>query len=190
MRNIFIVIILVIFTSCEHSSKKAGVQSYSSDSQETKINFAKTVFEKGEAQSFTDSCKFYFQCDCCSGKIIFNSDSSFYEISYCEANEGVVYGYYSVSNNFIILKYSGLSASTEDIEAYQENSNSSMPKYFNKDTITKSSTYRCKISFCGEKIKLTGDDKKEISISTKDSYLEAIKDLEKQDYIKRLKKLK
>src|SRR5690606_13569867 len=47
------------------------------------IDLQEKIFEIGSVTHFTDTCSFYFECDCCSGELIFNADSTFYYKDYC-----------------------------------------------------------------------------------------------------------
>ena len=145
----------------------------------------KKIFDIGSKTHFTDTCAFYFECDCCSGDLIFNNDSTFYLKDYCVSDETVTFGHYSITNNIISLDYSGLYVSKTQNEA-----DTSQISYFETDTVIKPISLKYIPSLCNDKIMLTEQNGKELAISTHSEYDSAIKQLKADNFIDRLKKLK
>ena len=101
---------------------------------DSSFSFTDAVFEYGES-SLLDECKFDFGCDCCSSKIIFYNDSSYYFIDYCMADLSVTQGNFSINENKIELISDGICINKEydDSKAY----NPLVDEFTLRDTITR-----------------------------------------------------
>lgn len=117
----------------------------------TKLN--EKVFSIGSKSHFTDSCTFYFECDCCSGDLIFNGDSTFYYKDYCVADIAVTKGKYLIADNILSLEYSGRYVSR--IYNWDYDTDSSSAEYSITDTIIEPFRQQYLITLCRSKIKLT-----------------------------------
>lgn len=73
-----------------------------------KHNFSNTVYDLGEKTHLTSECEFYFECDCCSNQLLFNSDSTFLVVSPCTQDVSISHGTYEVLDNTLYLYYSGV----------------------------------------------------------------------------------
>jgi len=134
------------------------------------------VFEIGSKTDLTDNCKFYFECDCCSGDLIFNSDSSFNYISYCVADVSYTSGTYSVINDTIKLLFSGHSIT----EAYNWDyeTDSTATEFTITDTTLAPATFHYIAELCNDKFKLSNLDYDEVAMQTRKDYRSTVTELE------------
>ena len=128
------------------------------------LDLQNKMFDIGDKSHFTDSCSFYFECDCCSGNLIFNSDSSFYYKSYCVADVSFTNGQYSISNDTISLHFSG--HSTTEAYNWDHEIDSSAVEYYITDTTFTPTTYNYRVELCNGKLKLINLEYKEIAIQS------------------------
>ena len=63
------------------------------------------VFEMGSVTHFTDTCSFYFECDCCSGDLIINNNGTFYYVDHCMSDQTVRIGKYSMTDKVITFDF-------------------------------------------------------------------------------------
>ena len=103
------------------------------------VKLANKVFETGAKIHFNNfkKCDFYFECDCCSGKILFTTSTEFLMIDYCMSDFVVTKGTYSLSQNEVELKFDG---SRIDVKYNweRETDPDAKPAYFvNDSTIAK-----------------------------------------------------
>jgi hypothetical protein len=153
-----------------------------------KVNITLNVFDVGEPQQFTDTCAFYFECDCCSGQILFNSDSTFFQVEHCLQGDDVTFGTFRRFENKLMLSYPGKWISKYFNDAYTKGS--SAPEYFISDTLLPAKVLTYELSKCSNKLRLTRTDKKEIAISTSTSSNYLMRSLKKDGFIDRLKNTK
>lgn len=70
----------------------------------TKAYLTKGNFMMGARGYFQkDSCRFYFNCDCCANDVIFHQDNTLYWLRYCLAGDMLLQGRYKIQNNRLQL---------------------------------------------------------------------------------------
>lgn len=194
----YLIVFSWAFISCQVNSQKTNAHSKKADSiglieknrvvrpQFSGIELANKAFEEASPIHFTDSCKFYFECDCCSGKILFHSDSSFYLLDYCMSDLSVSVGMYKIIDNILKLNYSGICVSLE--YNWENEVDSSAVDYFLKDTIYPSYSSEFEIEYCAKQLKITESALvvKSMAIELKQSYKESLEDLEASGIIQRI----
>lgn len=97
------------------------------------------VFKTGSKTHFNNykKCDFYFECDCCSGKILFTTSTKFLMIDYCMSDFVLTKGTYKISNNEVVFDFDG---SRIDVKYNweRETDPDAEPNYFvNDSTIAK-----------------------------------------------------
>ncbi len=152
------------------------------------IDFSNRVFDIGDATHFTDTCSFYFECDCCSGLLLFNKDSTFYYKDYCVTDISIGTGTYSIKNNLFSLNFDGRKVS--DIYNMEYDLDSTVTEYTKRDTLIESLVTRYSLELCGNRKKLVNLDKSVIAIETSSDYQKEIYFLQNNGYLKRLNQLK
>lgn len=125
-------------------------------------NFKESLFKIGNNKYLTDSCSLYFACDCCSGELIFNSDSSFYYIDYCMSNQFIRKGTFSVYDGQVDLFYDEKCVYKQ--YNYENEIDSSAIDYFISDTIFNELKISYQISICDNNIVLSDFENKDIAI--------------------------
>lgn len=143
MKHTFLLILLFILASCsvkkEESKTEDGLTVNKTEQTNISDNpFINKVFEEGQKYHFGNikKCEFFFECDCCSGKLIFPSTNNYYLIRYCMGDITVTPGNYEYSNNVLTIKSDGRRISKE--YDYESDPDASNPPYELKDsTITK-----------------------------------------------------
>jgi hypothetical protein len=203
MKNkIFYILILIFLGACQTDSKiKESEKTESttkvksepkkiSEVNLTKSDLSNKTFEIGSSTHFTDTCGFYFECDCCSGDLIFSSDSTFYSIDYCMSDQSVSEGTYKISGNILTLKYSGICVSK--VYNWENEMDTSAVDYFIKDTINKPHSIKFTAELCNNKLTLihNGEQGKSIAIETKETFNNQIKALTENAIINRIDSLK
>ena len=200
MKHLFIYLItVIILISCQADTGKYKDVKNLNNTEEIKNNetvdlsishFTNKVFEFGSSTHFTDECDFYFECDCCSGDLIFNSDSTFYAIDYCMSDQSISEGNYAIRDNMLILKYSGVCVSEK--YNWENEMDTSAIDYFIKDTINAPLNIEFYAQFCNDKLKLVyeNESKKSFVIESKKPYKESINHLSSKGFIQRIKSLK
>ncbi|HYD92259.1 MAG TPA: hypothetical protein VEA37_12320, partial [Flavobacterium sp.] len=103
------------------------------------------VFDFGKSEHLTKNGTFKFECDCCSGKILFNSDTTFYAVDKCENKERLYTGTFELKDNELIL--STFNAEVTKIYNEQKEFDESQPQHYYKDTIITPSKEIFKASF-------------------------------------------
>jgi|GEM_PF-5154803 len=91
------------------------------------------VFDVGKSEHLTKNGTFNFECDCCSGKILFNADTTFYTIGNCGNKERLYTGTFELKDDELIL--STFNAEVTKIYNEQKEFDESQPQYYYKDTI-------------------------------------------------------
>jgi|GEM_PF-2583705 len=146
------------------------------------------VFEVGSVYDFTDSCVFYFECDCCSGELIFNADSSFYYSDYCMSDQTILFGKYFLEKQILHLNFSGIQVA--QIYNYENEIDTSAIDYFMEDTVIQANQTQYKLELCNNKLKLKRVDKNFLAVETDEDPSLTIKYLNKEGFIKRYQKIK
>jgi hypothetical protein len=206
-RQILHIFIVLLATSCSQQSDNSDNNPASSDVNPTLADsiaiskFAiltdiqssdinERLFRTGDKSHFVfDSCSFYFECDCCFGDIVFNSDSTFYAHDYCELEESYTYGRLSTIGNTLTLYYSGHCTSSTYNEARGQDDKIS-PEYFYTDTILPPSTCKFLATKCGDKIIFQQIDGTEFLEQDESNYLKVLTELKKDTIFKRIVRLK
>ena len=119
-------------------------------------DLAGRIFEVGSKSDFTDSCSFYFECDCCYGNLIFNSDSTFYNEDICVADLTMTIGKYSIWENVLTLQYSGKYVSR--IYNWDYDTDTTVTQYFYKDTVLQPVTKKYLAYSCNSKMLFKNDE--------------------------------
>lgn len=119
------------------------------------------VFISGDRRHFiSDSCVFYFECDCCSGSIIFNPDSTFYSHDLCIPEDSYSTGRFSVCGTTLTLHYSGYCISSFSNEETDQDNTTSSERYL-RDTVIAPSTISYSMTTCGDHLlfqQISGDE--------------------------------
>jgi hypothetical protein len=99
----------------------------------------KKVFETGSKTHFDNfkKCDFYFECDCCSGKLLFPSSSDFLFVNYCMSDFVVTKGTYMISNGEVTLNFDGKRIDVKYNWELEMNPNAEPTYFVNDSTITK-----------------------------------------------------
>jgi hypothetical protein len=155
MRNLFTLISLMTLVSCQTENKKITVD---------KTRMTDLVFEMGSKTHYTDTCAFYFECDCCSGDLILNADSSFLEVDNCMSNRTLLFGEFEFEKDSLRLNYSGKVKRSE--YNYENEFDTSAVDYFISDTSTSPFSHSYLIGECNGKIKLISKDEKNLGIES------------------------
>ena len=202
MKAILIYIVVFSLLSCGRS-KRSDIQNVQSeitasdaksknDSVSTfpikMTDLQEKVFEIGSTTHFTDSCSFYFECDCCSGELIFDPDSTFYYKDYCVETISVAVGLYVIESNILYLKYSGRWVSK--IYNLENETDTSAIDYIMTDTLVTPVTFRYSPTVCNNRVKLVGLENEEFAIDTDLDYREAVGLLNQDGFIDRLRNMK
>jgi hypothetical protein len=205
MKNLLIISAFLIFVGCGRkqtapasdplhpiSEIKAEAKEEKTESmKDMAISYADLqgkVFEIGRLTHFTDTCSFYFECDCCAGDLVFNSDRTFYIINHCMSDKSLASGGYSLNGSTLTLNLSGICVSRK--YNWENESDTSAVDYFITDTIVSPSLLTYTTSLCNNKIKLTRNDLKEIAILTNSNYAKFLELLNNEKFIGRLEELK
>jgi hypothetical protein len=116
----------------------------------TQITLANKVYESGSKTHFDNykNCNFYFECDCCSGKIFFINSSNFVFVNYCMSDFVVTKGTYQVSDSKVTLNSDGTRIDVKynwELEANPV----AKPAYFVSDTTIAKYQLNYNIDSCG-----------------------------------------
>lgn len=132
-------------------------------------NLAGQIFEVGSKADFTDSCSFYFECDCCYGHLVFNPDSTFYNQDVCVADLAMTIGKYSFANNTLTLEYSGRYIS--QIYNWDHETDTTLNEYSYTDTTIQPFVKKYLAYSCNAKIAFEGQESaNEIILQIKNDY--------------------
>jgi len=153
----------------------------------TEIDIAGKVYEYGDQRHFTDSCVFYFECDCCSGDILFNNDSSFYVSDFCMPGTYISSGHFRVDSNRVRLFFTGPCVSTSWNEIYDIDT--TQPKYFNKDTIYSPYNKTIVPFKCGQALLFKDLGSEDFYSPSRKSAIDLMTSLQANDFLDRIKRL-
>lgn len=145
------------------------------------------IFEVGSKSLFTDTCAFYFECDCCSGNLILNSNLSFYAINYCQGDISLNHGSYELQRDTLTLNFDGTSVRKEYNWANEVDT--SAIDYFITNTLLNPFARRYIATSCEEKMKLIKVGSDEIGIESDKNYQNFIKTLEQEGLTAKLTEL-
>ena len=203
MKNkIVYILILTLICSCQSdpkikkSEKKESTIKIKAETKKIyEINLTKSdvnnkTFKIGSSTYFTDTCRFHFECDCCSGDLIFSSDSTFYSIGYCMSDQSISEGTYKLNGDILTLNYSGISVSK--VYNWEHETDTLAVDYFIKDTINKPHSIKFTAELCNNKLTLihNGEQGKSIAIETKEPFINKIETLTENEIISRIDSLK
>jgi len=165
---------------------KTGPQIKDIPFKETPLKFDQLhskVFEYGRLTDFTDTCKFYFECDCCFGEMIFKPDSNFYYLEYCMLDVSVPSGKYTIEKNQLILNYSGYIRSKE--YNWEREVDSTQIEFFLKDTIVTPWIHTYDIKSCNNQIAFISKTTEEtyILLETQGDYQKGVQHLKEEALI-------
>ncbi|SFT40125.1 hypothetical protein SAMN05216474_0355 [Lishizhenia tianjinensis] len=195
--KIYLIFVLAIITSsCGQGTKTEieDVKEITTTSQpeknQTKTNEIEIddlkgkVFEIGSKTHFTDTCAFYFECDCCSGELIFEPGMSFYYLDFCMSDQTLRKGNYKIENGYLVMNYGTKCVSRQ--YNYQNEIDTSAVDFFMTDTIVKEITVTYSMTLCENKIKLTNQHHEEVAIEVKSNFSESIKYLNSEGFLERI----
>jgi len=151
------------------------------------------VFETGSNHHSTDTCAFYFECDCCAGKLTFNPDSTFYALDFCMADETMTTGTYSITDKILTLAYNGVCVSKE--YNWARESDSTAVEFIMKDTLVSAFSTKYYAKLCNDKrmlVQIENDpkDEAEVAIATKEKKSVFMRHLKEEAFLARSEKLK
>jgi hypothetical protein len=150
-------------------------------------DLAGKVFEIGSATHFTDTCAFYFECDCCAGDLVFNADRTFYVLDHCMSDKSLASGNYALNKGTLTLSYNGICVFRK--YNWENEADTSAVDFFMTDTLVAAKSVRYTADICDGKIKLTRSDKKEMGIQSDASYAAYLEQLKQESFTERLNKL-
>lgn len=129
--------LLVAIISCDIQEKEKNNASTSSinNSKDSSyhLNLKGQVYTSGKSNNLNENCQFYFACDCCSGNILFHTDSTFYALNYCTGDTTICNGFYRIDQNILYLNYSGFCLNK--IYNWDSEFDTLLPSFYYKDTI-------------------------------------------------------
>jgi len=113
------------------------------------------VFTVGSKTHFDNfkKCDFYFECDCCSGQLLFPTQSSFLLINDCVSDYVVTKGTYSIADNGLTLHSDGHRIEVK-YNWEREMNPDAEPAYFVKDSAVSGYQLDFKFDSCQQKILL------------------------------------
>lgn len=73
------------------------------------VKLTNKVYESGSKTHFDNykKCEFYFECDCCSGKLLFTTSTNFVLVNYCSSDFVVTKGTYKITDEQVTLNSDG-----------------------------------------------------------------------------------
>lgn len=179
-----------IYTLSSGSTSQEIVEVIPKENQ-TRIltgDLKRKIFEIGSKTHFTDTCAFYFECDCCSGNLVLNSDQTFYEIDHCMADESLLHGQYSFEDDTLTLDFDGICVRRE--YNWENEADTSAVDFLITDTVLESFTQLYYTTQCENRIQLAKIGGDGIGIETSMKYSQFQEDLQNQQLLGRLKKMK
>ncbi|HEY9082158.1 MAG TPA: hypothetical protein VIN73_02405 [Vicingaceae bacterium] len=198
MKIYSIIIIGILISSCGQTtqSKQEEVEELTTTSQPKKSlttttefeidNLKGKVFEIGSNTHFTDTCAFYFECDCCSGELLFDSEMSFYYLDYCMSDQTLRKGNYIIENGELVMNYGAKCVSRK--YNYENEIDTSAVDFFMTDTIVKEISVTYSMTLCENKIKLTDQLHEDVAIEVKSKFSEKIEYLKTEGFLERMNK--
>jgi hypothetical protein len=174
LRYLIIALIGIVSISCQNSGdKKVSNQDNTVQKESTNTTFVDfdmdmfvgKVFEAGSENLFTDDCISDFGCDCCASQIIFNNDSSFYYQGFCESDEYLLTGTFSISEDRLIAYFDGYCITNQ--YNWENEIDTSAVNYIMVDTTEASYQLIYNIDYCKHKIQLYCEEENELALETK-----------------------
>lgn len=197
MKLCTIFILGFLISSCGQSTKtetEEKVRELTTKSQVKKARTTTTefeiddlkgkVFEIGSKTHFTDTCAFYFECDCCSGELLFDSEMSFYYMDYCMSDQTLRKGNYKIENGQLVMNYGAKCVSRK--YNYENEIDTSAVDFFMTDTIVKEISVTYLMTLCENKIKLTDQLHEDVAIEVKSNFSENIEYLRTEGFLERI----
>jgi hypothetical protein len=129
---------------------------------DAEFSFINAVFDYGASQHLNE-CNFYFECDCCSGNLIFYKDSAFYYVDHCIGNLTITRGHFSIHENKLICISDGIRVDKEYDPSKEYNPN--IDEFQLTDTITEPYKMLFEIQSCNNKPQLVDRSNEEIWIA-------------------------
>lgn len=181
-------VLLLSLSSCNEASPSRATEPTSTDTTSQNIdtyndvtlewNIQAKVFEVGRPHLMTDSCSFYFACDCCMAKIAFNRDGTFYDLSYCSSDQSMRSGTFTVKNGLAILSYN--STCVRRLYNWEYEFDTTVVQYSFSDTAITPVQVKFNTSKCDEKILLTSMNGDEVMVESNESHPDFISYLRKE----------
>lgn len=114
----------------------------------------------------TTTCKATGACDCCSGNILFLTDSIFLGIDICEANTNYSKGHYHFDNDFLVLTTDSLQVDEEyNWEKETDTTGTVTQEYFIKQSKTPTFTQKLSRFDCKNNIGFIMGDKEKYFVT-------------------------
>lgn len=146
------------------------------------------VFEIGSSTHFTDTCAFYFACDCCSGELLFASESTFYSLSYCMSDQSLSKGNYKIENEQLVLNF-GAKCVVRSYN-YENEVDTSAVDFYMTDTLVQEISRTYEMKLCENKIAFTNNEHREMAIEVKSNFSERMAYLKKEGFLKQFEIIK
>lgn len=156
-------------------------QTKSNSTETGHSKFFGKIFEMGQKSLLEDNCEFYFACDCCRSELIFDTDSTFYYLGFCMADQTLIKGNYVLGTNQVHLTYG--SRHVSKLYNYEREFDSTAIPFFIKDSVFKPATISFDIDSCDNKIRLSDHRYGDIALETKENILEVLEDLKKDSLL-------
>ena len=197
MKTLSIFIIGILISSCGQRTK-TETEEFKELTTNSQPKYAMTtavleiddlkgkVFEIGNKTHFTDSCAFYFECDCCSGELLFDSKMSFYYLDYCMSDQTLRKGNYKIENGQLVMNYGANCVSRK--YNYENEIDTSAVDFFMTDTILKEITITYLMTKCENNIKLTDQLHEDVAVEVKSNLSERIEYLRTEGFLERIDK--
>jgi hypothetical protein len=73
------------------------------------VTLSNKVYESGSKTHFDNykKCEFYFECDCCSSKLLFTTSTKFMLVNYCSSDFVITKGNYKMTDGQVTLNSDG-----------------------------------------------------------------------------------
>ena len=118
-------------------------------------------FRWGAASDYTDSCTFYFECDCCFGDLTF-AKSRFTYVDWCIETTSTVSGNVLFENDMIILVSDSLRSMKE--YNYLHDEDETQPEYYEYDTLMQPFRAEFFTGTCNNKLVMVSKDNSSIAV--------------------------
>lgn len=150
--------------------------------------FKSKVFQTGSKGHFgnIEDCKFFFECDCCSGKLLFPTESEYFMLNYCMADIVVTKGTYRVANDVITLKSDGTRISQE--YNWKREVDPTAQIFFLKDSIINKYELEYNIDFCGKTLLVNRKSPSNLAVDSDLDFDEELAELKSTGILALIKK--
>lgn len=184
MKIYLIFIIGILISSCGQSNKTEEEVGKMTTTILEIDDLKGKVFEIGSQTHFTDTCAFYFECDCCSGELLFDSKLNFYYLDYCMSDQTLRKGSYKIENGQLVMNYGAKCVSKK--YNYENEIDTSAVDFFMTETIVKEVSITYLMTLCENKIKLTDQQNEDVAIEVKSNFSENLEYLKTEGFLERI----